>query len=370
MSTTSLTLAECRALHDGLAGAMRARAEAIAADLLTFDRRDTARIRSAVQAMDGDVRRFFAAVPQVMAAQAAAREAGAEAEGASPGRDSPDWARFIGAFGLTRVVVNRWQEVRALIERQAEVRRTALYRDWPAEGDPTATQLAQVSLLLDDLRGVLNPAQQDTDAHARGAFADIALPHADFLAHLHAAYRLRLAQDLAGPTWFVDVGCGGGLKVLAAGQVFDRALGIELDPGYAAAAGRLLDGSRQSNCMIVVEDALAFEHYGEFGVIYFYRPLRRREDLAALEARICEAAVPGTVLIVPYQAFAHRAEALGCTRVAPSLYLAGRTAEEAAVLADRAEQTGPAIKPPIPTLFDIFEPIVKASARRGHGLAL
>jgi predicted O-methyltransferase YrrM len=136
------------------------------------------------------------------------------------------------------------------------------------------------------------------------------------------------------------VGCGGGIKVLLAAEYFPRADGLEYDAGYAATARQVLDRAGRLPSRVIHADALSFDGYGEYDVIYFYQPMKSPDGLRALEQRIATQARPGTILIAPYGLFSDRAEALACGRVDGAVYLAATPAAKAEALRKRAERIG------------------------------
>lgn len=135
-------------------------------------------------------------------------------------------------------------------------------REWPLV-PPSACRLdlreAQGSLVsgaFTRAHRAINPMGQDPASADRGAYADIPLDTARFVEAAHLAYRLRLATKTSRPWRFLDVGCGGGVKVALAAAFFDEAVGIEIDPGYAEAAGRSLAAMRAHRCRVELADAL------------------------------------------------------------------------------------------------------------------
>lgn len=214
-----------------------------------------------------------------------------------------------------------------------------LYAEEMSRSDPRAGQLAASERVFLALHRVVNPAQQDEGAVDRGCFADIPLPPSVFLAHAQAALRVGMAQG-RGAMRFIDIGCGGGIKVLLAAEVFAQAVGLEYDPGYVEAARTALAHIGRPEQMVFQADALAFDGFGDFDVIYFYRPMQDELGMIGLERRIVEQVAPGTILIAPYPLFETRAADLGCAHIAGAVYVAGISAPEAAALHDRACATG------------------------------
>jgi SAM-dependent methyltransferase len=211
---------------------------------------------------------------------------------------------------------------------------------------------AQMRLLSDCLTlttFAITPIDQNEKGRELGYFQDIPLSAAQFVELAHFAYRLCLAQKRPRPWRFVDVGCGGALKVALAGAFFDDVCGIDYDPGYVAAARQTLMAMRLPVWRVEHADGLTYEGYGDFDILYFYMPIRPDSGLLELEARIAAGAWPGTILIAPYSDFRPRAEALGCTEVGTFIYLKDVPPDEAEALVAEAGRMGPDIplRPPV-----------------------
>lgn len=237
--------------------------------------------------------------------------------------------------------LDRWQAV-------AEAVQDCLAgHEWPLV-PPTACRLdlggAQGSLVsgaFTRAHRAINPAEQDRASADRGAHADIPLDAARFVEAAHLAYRLRLATKTPRPWRFLDVGCGGGVKVALAAEFFDEAVGIEIDPGYAAAAGRSFAAMRAHRCRVEVTDALTYTGYGGFDVIYCYQPMHDMTALLALEERIIAGSRDDVILIAPYPGFAMRAASLGCVPVDGTVFMKAAMAEGLADLTAEARRMGP-----------------------------
>jgi SAM-dependent methyltransferase len=88
---------------------------------------------------------------------------------------------------------------------------------------------------------------------------------------------------------FLDVGCGPGTKLLMAKSFF-KAEGIEV-------VDRFIQQSKAFGLDCVhKQDALEYEHYGDFDVIYFYRPFKNNELQKQLEDRIYSQMKVGALL--------------------------------------------------------------------------
>lgn len=243
-----------------------------------------------------------------------------------------------------RVWVNRniVQMIRTLIAAGPR----PLYPD-PTPAHGMLTQQTEVTdAVFIALQQYLQPETQAPEAAAHGCFPDISLLPSRFAEHAHAAYRVMLARQADRPIRFLDVGCGCGVKVLSASILFDQADGLEFDAGYAAVARDFLARSDAGNCNVIQGDALAFDGYADYDVIYFFRPMMTDDGLIALEDRILNHARPGTVLIAPYGMFHDRAPELNCAHVAGAVYLAGCDADEARAQREKAEYMGQNIVPP------------------------
>jgi hypothetical protein len=317
------------AIDAELAGA----AGAIAAELgRPAPARDAARVGAALAAMDALRPRLLRAV----------REAAARLDGAGQvpraRRERLRHRLREGKFQLAR-----WEAMRsAVLEQLAGERRPLIPRPL-ARHDPLAAQLAVSDAAFLAMHAMANPNGQAAEAKAHGCHPDIRMRPSRFLEYAHAAYRLLLAMRRPAPVRFLDVGCGGGGKVLLAAGFFDAADGLEYDPGYAEAAGALFAATGAARCRAIRGDALTFEGYGGYDVVYFYEPMTDHAKLRAMEDRIVGQVRPGTVLIAPYQPFLLRSDALGCPQVARSVHVAGITAEAAAALEAEAERTGVAV---------------------------
>ncbi|MEM1437177.1 MAG: class I SAM-dependent methyltransferase [Pseudomonadota bacterium] len=288
---------------------------------------------------------------------------GQEPPAAPPG----DRHRFQARFGQFRNVIGRWPAVREVVHRQVFARRQRLLqRDLQPDSLPWAhTRLADD--LFNALHLALLPGQQQDAARDSGAYPDIGMLNSVFVALMMATRRLQLARR-AERTRFLDVGCGIGIKVLSAFRFFSEAAGLELDQGYAAAARRVLDGAGLGSAPVFEANALTFSGYGDYEVVYFFKPLRDPELLIELERRIATAVRPGTVLIAPYREFEQRHRFYGCARLARGLYLSGSSVAAARRLRQKAEWIGlaPLTRPePVP---DFWQPLISASQANGYDL--
>lgn len=278
----------------------------------------------------------------------------------------PDWLEFSAHVGHLRNSANGWNGIRDLIALQCPPKRRPLSR--PEEtslGPALHASTAAADRVFDRLHSLLNPHPQTEAAKDFGCFPDIGLPHSEFMALALSAWRLLKARGGTEGARFIDVGCGCGLKVLAALEFFDQASGLEYDPAYAQAARDLFARSGAEQAEVIEGDALAFLSYDRFDIIYFYRPISVVERLWQLEEHIVATARPGTILIAPYSQFVPRAEGLGCQPLADRIYVTGMGKRQAASLRREAEYIGTNVAADRPPLRSIWDPILEASRRRG-----
>lgn len=217
---------------------------------------------------------------------------------------------------------------------------------------------------------------------------DIPLPMGRFIALMQAAIRLLRAMDRAGPWSFLDVGCGLGLKVLAAQEFFSQTTGIELDARRAAVARRLVRLAARNRAraqetatpwvtgtlpaaraQIEVADALTWEGYGAFDVIYAYRPIFDADLMTQLDHRMIERAKPGALILAPYGDFATRGGAAGMVALNDFIFLKPAPGLDAGAILRRAADVGPLRPiPPFGGYGDegLAAPLNAALRRWGH----
>lgn len=264
---------------------------------------------------------------------------------------------------LLRSRLSVWDEMKLLVERHNEAPASPLrlIRD-ENESDP------MLVLMYHALHRLANPNNQSHESEERGHFADIPLRIQLFEQLILVSYRLLVARGRSLNARFLDVGCGGGSKVLAATRYFARCDGLEFDPAYAAAAERLFDILEARSCSVVEGDALAYDGYDQFDVIYFYRPIRDNDVLARMEARIIEQARPGTIIIAPYDLFMTPHPDWPCAAIAGPIFVTGVSQAEANAWREDATRTSPGlIKRPKDFAFDpgFWRPILNAAQYSG-----
>lgn len=131
----------------------------------------------------------------------------------------------------------------------------------------------------------MEAAQIDEPADA-DLFACIPFPCGAFVDLIHEAF-FALNQDKSKK--FLDVGCGIGTKVILACSLFD-AYGIDCEKKYVDKAN-LLGLNRVGHA-----DALVFDKYDIFDVVYYYRPIKNSDKYRLFEQKIHKEVKPGTIV--------------------------------------------------------------------------
>ncbi len=219
-------------------------------------------------------------------------------------------------------------------------RRVPLYPAFRPEDTALRERYRAMDAAFMAMHRLANPTDQNASAEDHGCFSDIPLPPSDFAAHVHAASRVAIAQRRPRPLRFLDVGCGGGIKVLMAAEFFEVSHGLEYDPGYALNAEQTLARAGTPGCHAFEGDGLTFDGYGSYDVIYFFRPMRDDAGMRALEARIVTEAREGTLLIAPYREFDPANQPRPVARIAGAVHVVGADEAAAEALHDAAERSG------------------------------
>lgn len=89
---------------------------------------------------------------------------------------------------------------------------------------------------------------------------------------------------------FLEIGCGPGFKLSLAKFFHDVVHGIEIVPEYVDFAHKMLGHDVQ------LQDAMEFDRYGEYDLLYYYRPFADNEMQSDFEHKICEAMKQGAYL--------------------------------------------------------------------------
>ena len=232
----------------------------------------------------------------------------------------------------------------------------------------TGRESGAVNNLMRLLAQAANPLASEQGRAVPGRFHDISLSGAHFLDLCGGAYRLSRALRLRRPLRFLDVGCGGGSKLVAASSFFEEAVGLEIDEGYVTNARDWLGRIGADGTRVIGGDALTFTGYADFDVIYFYRPFSDGALQSRLEEHILAQAGPGKILIAPLTTALHRVEPPACLRLCNALFLTGTSADQARSVLGEAETIGPDVALPDPTLAQragFWTPILETARDRG-----
>lgn len=243
-------------------------------------------------------------------------------------------------------------------------------RDWPLVPDPApvldlaAMQERLNADLLTAMTYALTPAPQTADAVDLGCFPDIPLHAARFMRNIHLAHRMLLARKHAGPARFIDIGCGGGLRVAQAAQIFAVADGLDYDAGYVAAASQAFAALRSTRCRAFLADGMTFDGYAGYDVLYFFEPMYQPE-LLVMEARMVGQSRAGVIVIAPGHHFEFRAAGLGLTRIHDAVYV--KDTDTAALVAE-TRRMGPHVASPdhrLPPVAGWVAPLWRACLLNG-----
>lgn len=185
-----------------------------------------------------------------------------------------------------------------------------------------------------------NPHSQSEEAEEHGCFADIPLSIRGFEQLIRVAYRLLLIQGRLKDARFLDVGCGGGSKVLAASAYFSQCHGMEYDRDYARAGQTMIETTNADTCHVFHGDGLTFDGYDDYDVIYFYRPLYKDDLLEKMEDRVFSNVRRGTVILAPYTAALAPRKDIKYPNLTECVFVAGMDQDETDALHKEAEFTG------------------------------
>lgn len=242
-----------------------------------------------------------------------------------------------------------WPELSRRLDQMLAKAPGPLFPSQPGKLTPEWVRIAQednawlaVHLALQPVPGRFCGANDATH------HADIPEDMSTFLWLVRGAVRLSVAQG-RGRT-FLDVGCGIGLKVLQAAQMVHAADGLDYRDEAADIARRVLDHDTSRRSRIFVADALNFDDYGDYDIVYCYKPLSDPALMRQLERRILAQVRPGTVLVFPHLEFLALAEDLGCAIVVPRVYVAHCTAAAAQSAIRRAGRRPQGERGPLPAL--------------------
>jgi len=136
--------------------------------------------------------------------------------------------------------------------------------------------------------------------------------------------QLRFAQNHLGLTddpddatdrpALLDIGCGIGNVLLFAEQLGFEVYGIEKDHYPCSIAQRLFGADK-----VTQQDIWQYDRYGDFDVLYYFRPFSDREPQCRFEAMIEDRLKPGGILIANHKNSDDIDRDQRFTRLAPEL---------------------------------------------------
>jgi len=264
-----------------------------------------------------------------------------------------------------------WARYARIVERQITPAPAPLFQEVGEPGTHLDIMGHVSRLFFDALHAVANPAArtQSDKAHEAMHYRDIPLPMVQFLDLIGAAYRVCLAQRGTHPLRFLDVGSGGGTKVLAATCCFDICHGLEFEDHTVATGTALLKMLGADQCTLMQGDAMRFDNYGNYDVIYFYRPLKLEALMIDMEARIFSQARRGTILLAPSGLMTPNPEQHGVRSVSGFVYVTGLNEAEVQLLQEEARHIGPCIpghNPDHVSDCGFWEPLRDVCRRNGY----
>lgn len=133
----------------------------------------------------------------------------------------------------------------------------------------------------------------DAEWRSRDAGRDDLATYLPWMPFSWPAFTALLAEALPEVTGdrFLDIGCGVGTKMMLAQDIFGLSVyGVERVPEYVAAA-------RKRGLVVEEADALGWNGYGDFDVVFFNRPFFDVERQAQLEQQVYRDMKPGAVVI-------------------------------------------------------------------------
>jgi len=264
-----------------------------------------------------------------------------------------------------------WSRVKPIVSAQLLSERRELIEDGMVSNHEPGVLDQVVSLFLKSMHKIANPTadKQGEAARSHGCHRDIPYPMHSFSQLIGAAHRVCLALRRQRPLRFLDVGSGGGTKVLAATTCFDLCDGLEFDENTVTTGRRFLDLLAPERCRLIRGDALRFLDYGAYDVIYFCKPMKDSLKLSEIEQRILSQAKRGTVLLKVGGTGVDELPSRGAHELADQVYVTGMSEDEASELARTAERMGSMIPG-----FDrnplsgqgYWRPLLEVSARNGY----
>jgi hypothetical protein len=262
-----------------------------------------------------------------------------------------------------------WERIESIVRAQLSLKPRELY---PLKETQVMDEV--VDLFVQSMHRISNPTAdtQGADANSHGCHPDIPLPMSWFSKLISAAHRICLALQRQRPLRFLDVGSGGGTKVLAATTCFDFCDGLEYEECSVSSGRRVLELLEPERCKLIHGDALEFSDYGEYDVIYYYWPFRSSKNAIQMEERIFAQAKPGTVLLAPLGGlFSTDLHSKGVHELTTHVYITGMSEDEASEIVKTAEQIGqmvPGFGRPLFNKPGYWKPLIEVSARNGYYL--
>ncbi|MEP4197293.1 MAG: hypothetical protein ABJL99_16855 [Aliishimia sp.] len=274
------------------------------------------------------------------------------------------------AFNVAQKRVRHCTQFEALMSEQVHAAPQDLIYKAASQTGGVEVMDHVVTMFLDAMHTIANPTAytQSKSANEQGFHRDIPLPMNQFTKMIAAAYRLCLAQRKRRPLRFLDVGSGGGTKVLAATTCFPICDGLEYEENAIKAGAAMLKLLAPDACKLYHADALTFSDYHQYDVIYFYRPIAGLKNMKVLEDRVFSQARPGTVLIVAGELLSADLEAKGIQKLVNTVYVTGMSKSEAATLHELAKHMGttvPGYGRRVQSDLGYWQPLLDASALNG-----
>lgn len=283
-------------------------------------------------------------------------------------RHLPHFSADMAYFGSLRRRLNMLNELQTLLRNVVRAKQLPLMPEIPAVGTAPGQVMRAFEDVLYRIHDHISPPRPDPENYV-GRHNDIPLPFGHFARLMQLARRTALALGRPTPLSFIDVGCGVGLKVLQATQVFEIAQGLEYDHTRVPVADGMIRHMRRTQDMVFQADALDFDGYGNYDVIYAYKPLSLLDLIIQMEERIVTQSRPGTVLVMPYGEFEGRCENYDVGRVAPLIYVTGYRDRDMKPLLRKIGQIGFMV-PQDPSLRSFDEgfaaPLADALRHWGH----
>jgi len=270
-----------------------------------------------------------------------------------------------------RTRLRLWARVKPVVSAQLLSERSVLIEDGLVSNQEPGVLDQVVNLFLRSMHRIANPSAdtQGEAAESHGCHRDIPYPMYRFAQVISAAHRVCLALRRQRPLRFMDVGSGGGTKVLAAATCFDLCDGLEYDEGAVNTGRRFLELLAPERCRLIHGDALRFSDYGAYDVIYFYRPMRDFRKLVEMEERILSQVARGTVLLKVGRTGVDELPSKGVYELADEVYVTGMSEDEASELAVTAERMGkmiPGFSRDRLSGQGYWRPLLEVSSRNGY----